>query len=103
MGKILARRQGVVIIDKKKKKKKKKEKKKRTWRIEDFAVPTDPRVKIKENQKSDKYLDLGRELKMLWNIKVTVIPMLIGALGMVLKGSLRELEELEVGGQAETI
>ena len=29
----------------------------------DFAVPADPRVKLKENEKRDKYLDLARELK----------------------------------------
>ena len=29
----------------------------------DFAVPADHRVKLKENEKKDKYLDLARELK----------------------------------------
>ena len=29
----------------------------------DFAIPTYHRVKIKENEKSDNYLDLARELK----------------------------------------
>ena len=29
----------------------------------DFAVPADHRVKIKENKKINKYLDLARELK----------------------------------------
>ena len=29
----------------------------------DFAVPADHRVKLKENEKRDKYLDLARELK----------------------------------------
>ena len=46
----------------------------------------------------DKYLDLARELKKLWNMRVTVIPMIIGALGTVPKGLVRRLEELEVGG-----
>ena len=50
----------------KKKKKKKKEKKKRTCKIVDFAVPADPRVKLKGSEKKDKYLDLARELKKLW-------------------------------------
>ena len=36
-------------------------------------------------------------------MKVTVIPVIIGALGMVLKGVVRGLEELEIGGRAETI
>ena len=29
----------------------------------DFAVPADHRVKLKENEKKDKYSDLARELK----------------------------------------
>ena len=29
----------------------------------DFVVPADHRVKIKEREKRDKYLDLARELK----------------------------------------
>ena len=34
-------------------------------RIVDFAVPADHRVKLKECEKRDKYLDLTRELKKL--------------------------------------
>ena len=29
----------------------------------EFAVPADHRVKLKEKEKKDKYLDLARELK----------------------------------------
>ena len=46
-----------------KKKKKKKKEKKRTCKIVDFAVPADYRIKLKESEKKDKYLDLARELK----------------------------------------
>ena len=38
-------------------------KKKRTSKIVDFAVPADHRIKLKECEKKDKYLDLARELK----------------------------------------
>ena len=37
--------------------------KKRTCKIVDFAVPADHRIKLKECEKKDKYLDLARELK----------------------------------------
>ena len=47
----------------------------------DFAVPADHRIKLKENEKKDKYLDLARELKKLWNMKVAIIPILSGACG----------------------
>ena len=59
---ISARRQDVVIVNKKKKKKERK-RKKRTCRIGDFAVQADNRVKLKESEKRDKYLDLAREQK----------------------------------------
>ena len=49
------------------------------------------------------YLDLARELKKLWNMQVTIIPIVIGVFGTVTKGLLRRLEDLEVGGQVETI
>ena len=36
---------------------------KRISRIMNFAVPADHKVKLKESEKKDKYLDLARELK----------------------------------------
>ena len=62
------------------------QKKKRTFKIVDFAFPVDQRIKVKENEKKDKYLDLARELNKLWNMKVTIIPTVIGAFGTVAKG-----------------
>ena len=32
------------------------------------------RIKQKESEKKDKYFDLARELKNLWNMKGTIIP-----------------------------
>ena len=59
---------------------------KRTCQIVDFAVPADHRVKLKESKKKDKYQDLAREWKKkLWDMKVTVIPIVIGAVGTVTK------------------
>ena len=51
-----ARRPDLIIINEK-------IKKKRTCKIVDFAVPADHRIKLKECEKKDKYLDLARELK----------------------------------------
>ena len=56
-----------------------------------FAVSADHRVKLKESKKKDKYLDLARELKKLWNKQVTVVPIVIGALITVIKGLARGL------------
>ena len=77
--------------------------KKRTCKIVDFAVPADHRVKFKESEKKDKYLDLARELKKLWNMKVMYIPIVIGTLGTVTKGLLKGLDDLEIRGWVETI
>ena len=38
-----------------------------TCKIVYFAIPADHRKKLKECEKRDKYLDLARELKKLWN------------------------------------
>ena len=78
-------------------------KKKRIWKIVDFAVPADHRIKLKESEKKDKYLDLAGELKKLWNMKVTIIPIVIGAFGIVIKGLLKGREDLGVGGRVEHI
>ena len=43
-------------------------KKNRTCRIADFAGPADHKVKLKESEKKNKYVDFARELKKLWNI-----------------------------------
>ena len=51
--------------------------------IVDFAVSAEYRIKLKECEKKDKYLDVARELKKLWNIKVTIVPIVIGAFGTV--------------------
>ena len=77
--------------------------KKRIYKIVDFAVPADHRIKLKECEKKDMYLDLARGLKNLWNMKVTIIPIVIGAFSTVTKLSLKGLEDLEVGGRVETI
>ena len=90
---ISAKRPDLIIINKKK----------RTCKIVDFAVPADHRIKQKECEKKDKYLDFARELKKLWNMQVTIIPIVIGAFGTVTKGLLKGLEDLEVGGRVETI
>ena len=90
---IPARRPDLIIINKKK----------RICKIVDFAVQADYRINLKESEKKDKYLDFARELKKLWNMKVTIVPIVIGALGTITKGLFKVLEDLEVGRQVETI
>ena len=77
--------------------------KKRICKIVDFAVTADHWIKLKECEKKDKYLDFARELKKLWNMKVTIVLIVIDAFGTITKGLLKGLEDLEVGRRVETI
>ena len=93
---ISAIRPDLIVINKKKKRK-------RTCKIVDFAVPADYIMKQKESEKKDKYLNLTRELKKLRNIKMTIIPIVIGAFRTVTKGLLKGLEDLGAEGLVEPI
>ena len=53
----------------------------------------DHRVKMKESKNIVKYLDLTRELKELWNMKVTVIPIVVDTLGIIPEGLEKRLRE----------
>ncbi len=48
-------------------------------------------------------MDLARELKKLWNMKVKIIPIVIGAFGTITKGLIKRLEDVEIRGLVETI
>ena len=60
--------------------------------------PVDYRIKLKEREKKNKYLGLSKELKKLWNMKVTKIQIVIGSFVTVIKGLLKGLEDLEIRG-----
>ena len=50
----------------------------------DVAIPGDVHVKLKTTEKLDKYnCDLQITIQQLWNISVTVVSIIIGALGSV--------------------
>ena len=58
--------------------------KERSCKIIDFAVPGDSRIE-EEKDKIEKYQDLGRELQKIWNVKVKIIPLVVGSLGAITK------------------
>ena len=51
---------------------------KSTCKIIDFAVLGDSRVQEKEKEKIEKYQDLRRESQKIWNVRVKIIPVLLG-------------------------
>ena len=69
----------------------------------DFNLPADHREKLKVSEKRYKYQDPPRELKSLWNMKVTVRPVVIGALATATKGLVQGAEVYEIRGRVETI
>ena len=42
-------------------------------------------------------------MKKLWNMKMMIVPIVIGTFGIVTKGLLKGQEDLEVGRRVETI
>ena len=79
---IEARRLDFAVVDKK-----------RTFKIIDFAVPGDSRIEDKEKEKIEKYQDLRRELKKIWNVRVKIIPLVVGSLGAIPKQLGNRLKE----------
>ena len=79
---ISARRLDLMLINKKK-----------YYHLIDVAVLEDHRMKIKIKQNERKILRPCQRTKKLWNIRVTVILIVVGALGMVSKGLKKSLEE----------
>ena len=60
--------------------------KKKTFRIVGFAVPANNRIKLKESKRKISTWTLIWNWKKLRDMKVTIIPIVIGALGTVHKG-----------------
>ena len=57
------------------------DKKERSCKMIDFAVRGGNRIEEKVKNKKDKYQVLGRELQKIQNLKVEIIPLVLGSLG----------------------
>jgi hypothetical protein len=49
------------------------------------AIPADRNVVQKEAEKKLKYKSLCTEIQRMWNLKCTIIPVIIGATGIVIE------------------
>jgi hypothetical protein len=56
------------------------------------AIPMDRNVVNKEAEKKLKYKNLSTEIQQMWNMKCLVIPVVIGATGIVTEGLKTYLE-----------
>ena len=64
-----------------------KDKLKNTCQLIEISVPMDRNVSATEFRKVAKYIDLEIEISKMWKMKTTTIPVIIGALGMIKKGT----------------
>ena len=99
---ISARRTDLIIINNKKRRKKRK---KRTCRIVDFAVPANHSYNWKRlKRKISISILIGnwKKTQKLWNMKVTLISIVNGALGTITKRLIKWLEDLEIRGRVQT-
>ena len=89
---IETRRADLVVVDKKE----------GIGKIIDFAVPGDSRIEEKEKDKIEKYQDLEKELKKIWNVKVKIIPLVVGSLGAITKQFGNRLKQIDItAGRAQ--
>ena len=72
------------------------DKKKRSCKIIDFVVPGDSMIEEKEKDKIEKDQDLGRELQKIQNVKVKMIPLVVGSLGAILKQFGNRLKQIGI-------
>ena len=68
-----------------------------------FAIPSDHGVKMKKGEKRNMFVDLARELKTLWNLKVMVKSVVTGELNTAKKILVKGLEELKIKERVESI
>jgi len=69
-----------------------KNEKEKTCTLIDVAIPADRDVVQKEAEKKLKYNSLCIEMQRMWNLKCTVVPVIIGATGMVTRSLRKNLE-----------
>ena len=85
--KFVANRPDMMIVDRRSKE----------WFMVDFSVPFDPNVAKKEEEKISKYKDLAAEVARMNAVRVEVVPIVVGALGVVSKDYLSWLKVLRIG------
>ena len=69
-----------------------KNKKEKTCTLIDVAKPADKNVVQKETENNLKYKSLCIEIQRMWNLKYTIIPVIIGATGIVMRSLMKNLE-----------
>jgi hypothetical protein len=71
-----------------------KNKKDKSYLLIDVAIPSDKNVIQKESEKKLKCKYLSIEIQRMWNMKCFVIPVIVGATGIVSKSLQKYLETI---------
>ena len=79
---VTANRQDIII----------KNNKEKTCSLIDVAIPADRNVVQKEAGKKLKYMSLRIEMQRMWKLRCTIIPVIIGATGIVTRSLRKNLE-----------
>jgi hypothetical protein len=66
----------------------------KTCLLIDIAIPSDKNVIQKKAEKKLKYKNISIEIQRMWNMKCFVMPVIIGATGIVSKGLQKYLETI---------
>ena len=59
-----------------------------------MAIPTDRNVVQKEAEMKLKYKSMCIEIQRMWNLKCTIVPVIIGATGIVTRSLKKNLETI---------
>ena len=59
-----------------------------------MSMSSDSSISAKEFEKLSKYKDLKIEIVKMWKVKAKTIPVIVGALGMIKKGTQNYLNEI---------
>ena len=59
-----------------------------------MKILADKNVSVAEFEKVSKYKDLEIEIEKLWHMKTVTIPVVIGVLDMIKKGTEKHLEKI---------
>ena len=71
-----------------------KHKQNKACQLIDMSVPSDSNISAKEFEKLSKYKDLEIEIAKMWKMKTKTIPVIVGALGMIKKGTQKYVNEI---------
>ena len=71
-----------------------KHKQNKTSQLRDMSVPSDGNISAKESERLRRHKDLEIEIAKMWKMKTKVMPVIVGALGIIKKGMQKYVNEI---------